>query len=300
MPIETPPSLVLEFAPNPSRLSEFAAAYVGPAGPAGPAGPTGPAGTVAEVTATAPVVSSGGATPVISMPAATPVADGYMTSADKTTVDNLGGMAFQNPDSVVLEGSPTLPKTSGVGIKLDPLDPTFGWRDITAPVDVRGFGGNDPDFVVYGATSIRQYSFSASADKEVFLVFHIPHDWVFGTAIHFHAHWSNAAAVPNTGNVVWGFDYSFAKGFDQDSFPAVTSVTVTQASSSIRYRHMIAETEAVTIPGLEVDGLILVRGYRKASDPADTCTDAVFLHTMDIHYQSSNVATKNKAPNFYG
>ena len=51
---------------------------------------------------------------------------------------------------------------------------------------------------------------------------------------------------------------------------------------------------------MEVDGLILVRGYRDAGNVLDTCTDAVFLHTMDIHYQSTNMATKNKAPSFYG
>ncbi len=36
----------------------------------------------------------------------------------------------------------------------------------------------------------------------------------------------------------------------------------------------------------------------KAND-ADTCTDAVFLHTVDIHYQSTNVVIKNKVFNFY-
>jgi len=189
---------------------------------------------------------------------------------------------------------------SGEGIKVDLVNPTFGWRDLTADITARGTGAPDPTFAVYGATAMRQYQFSATTEQEVFLVYHVPHDWVPGTAIHFHAHWSNAAATPNTGNVVWGFDYSFAKGFNQEAFPAMTAITVTQASPATRYQHMVAETTAVTIATREVDGLILVRGYRKAADAADTCTDAVFLHTMDIHYQSSNMATKNKAPSFYG
>jgi len=192
-----------------------------------------------------------------------------------------------------------LPKTAGLGIKVDPDAPTFGWRDITSDPNVRGVGASDPTFAVYTGTVMRQYSFSATTEQEVFFTFHMPHDYVPGSAIYFHAHWSNAAATPNTGNVVWGFDYSFAKGFNQEAFPAFTSITVTQACPATRYRHNIAETTAVTIAGLEVDGLILVRGYRKAADAADTCTDAVFLHTMDIHYQSTNMATKNKAPSFY-
>ena len=46
---------------------------------------TGTSGTVTSVTGTAPVVSSGGATPAISMAAATTSVNGYLTSTDWTT-----------------------------------------------------------------------------------------------------------------------------------------------------------------------------------------------------------------------
>lgn len=200
----------------------------------------------------------------------------------------------------MLTNGAVFPKTSGTGIKIDPTSPAFGWRDLTADIIVRGTGANDPSFAQYGATSFYQYQLSATTMQQVFLVFHVPHDYVPGTQIYFHAHWSNAAATPNTGNVVWGFEYSFAKGFDQEAFPASATATVTQASPATRYRHMVAETTGVTITGLEVDGLILVRAYRDAAAGGDTCTDAVFLHTVDIHFQSTGyLTTKNKAPNFY-
>ena len=51
---------------------------------------TGTSGTVTSVTGTAPVVSSGGATPAISMPAATTSVNGYLTSTDWTTFNNKG------------------------------------------------------------------------------------------------------------------------------------------------------------------------------------------------------------------
>jgi hypothetical protein len=161
----------------------------------------------------------------------------------------------------------------------DPIDATFSFN-----------GG-----LAYALNGALQ--FSATVMQECFIVFHVPHDYVVGTDIHFHAHWSNAAVSPNTGTVIWAFDYSFAKGFNQAAFPAPTTVKVTQSCPATRYQHNIAETAAVTISGMEVDGLILVRCWRDAT--VDTCTDAVFLHTADIHYQSSNLATKNKAPNFY-
>lgn len=209
------------------------------------------------------------------------------------------GTAWRNVTDLELAGYLTLPKTSGYGIKVDETAPTFGWRDLTAPVDVRGVGGNDPAFAVYTGTTLRAFQFSATVMNEVFFVYHVPHDYVPGTNIYFHAHWSNAAAVPNTGNVVWSFDYSFSKGFSQAAFPAVSTATVIAASPATRYTHNVSETAAVTIASMEIDGLILVRAYRDAANASDTCTDDVFLHTCGIHYQSSNMATKNKAPNFY-
>lgn len=208
-----------------------------------------------------------------------------------TAKADLAGAAFT--------GNIVLPKATNTGIQIDPVIPAWGWRDITSDINARGTGANDPAFAVYTGTNFYAYSFSATVMQQVFMVFHIPHDYVPGTDIYLHTHWSNAAATPNTGNVVWGFEYSFAKGHSQAAFPAGQTATVTQACHATRYWHHIAETAPITIPGLEVDGLIMVRVYRDAAAVADTCTDAVFLHTADIHYQSTNMATKGKAPNFY-
>jgi len=60
------------------------------AGAGTPTWATPTSGTVTSVTGTAPVVSSGGATPAISMPAATTSVNGYLTSTDWTTFNNKG------------------------------------------------------------------------------------------------------------------------------------------------------------------------------------------------------------------
>jgi len=46
---------------------------------------------------------------------------------------------------------------------------------------------------------------------------------------------------------------------------------------------------------LEDDGLFLVRADLATS----TSTDNPFLHFVDIHYQSTGIPTKNRAPDFY-
>jgi hypothetical protein len=80
------------------------------------------AGAVTGVTATAPVVSSGGTAPVISMPAATTSANGYLTSTDWNTFNSkqpagsylTNGGALGTPSSGTATNLTGLPLTTGV------------------------------------------------------------------------------------------------------------------------------------------------------------------------------------------
>ena len=84
--------------------------------------------------------------------------------------------------------------------------------------------------------------------------------------------------------------------------------TVTQTASGTQYQHMIAEVQiSAATPGatqidsddIEVDGIIIARIYRNPGDAADTLNQAPYLFLTDLHYQSTNIATKAKAPDFY-
>ncbi len=178
----------------------------------------------------------------------------------------------------------------------------IGWRDLVGNPTVRGVGAADPDWkAITGLTGMWGYSFSASTMQQIWFTFHLDHDYAPGTPIYLHVHWLNAAAVPNTGNVRWGLQYTYARGHQQQAFPAATTVYVTQAAQSTRYMHMIAEVaDADVVPStnLQTDGLLLVRAFRDAANAGDTCTDEVFMLTMDCHYQSDRHATRNKAPDF--
>ena len=179
----------------------------------------------------------------------------------------------------------------------------FVWRDLIGQIDTRGTGTNDPAWtLITGSTSMWAHVFSATVMQQFWTTFHINHDWA-GTPIYPHIHWFNAAAAPNTGNVVWGFEYVVAKGHNQQAFPltATTTVYVTQACPATRYQHMIAEValaDVIPITNIEVDSLIHMRVFRDATNVADTCTDQVFGLMADCHYQASQIGTKNKAPNF--
>jgi hypothetical protein len=214
--------------------------------------------------------------------------------------------------AIDVNGNLLLPKTSGIGIKVDLATPTFGWKDLLGEIKILSPGANDPTLAVF-RDSVRAFSFSNAVVNEVHLHYHIPHDYLPGSDIFIHFHWSQnvvdtggPAGVP--GDVKWQAEVTYAKGHNQAAFPASFTTSVVQTASGTQYRHMLAEVQlsaaspsATQIDSdiLEPDGLIIVRGFRNPADGADTLNQVPFLHFVDIHYQSTGLATKQKAPDFY-
>ena len=204
-------------------------------------------------------------------------------------------------------GDIIVPKTSGVGIKVDTASPTFGWADLLGQVHARGTGATDPSWATY-QVGIKQFQFSVN--DEIWNEFHIPHDYLPGSNIYIHAHWSHNATTVTGGTVTWGFEFTYAKGHNQAAFFTPITPTKSGNASTVQYRHMIHEIAISSAsPGalemntslLEVDGLILVRTYLSANNMtvSSGLAPEPFLHYVDLHYQTTNIGTKNKIPNFY-
>jgi len=161
--------------------------------------------------------------------------------------------------------------------------------------------------VIYNGGVSGEYAFTAN--DLVDFVFHIPHDYVPGTDIYFHIHWShNGTAI--SGNAVFDVFHTYAKGHNQANFPAEKLVSVTYTTTDItttpQYRHRIDEvivsgaTATATLMArgvLEPDGVF--KGAMRLNTLPSITGGSLFVHTMDLHYQSTNMATKQKVPNFY-
>jgi hypothetical protein len=259
--------------------------------------------------------TSGGQSASIRNPQATSRAMQFNTTAFAMMIDSSGnvGIGTTTPQDLLhVQGNTRtttliVSKASGEGIKVDTITPTFGWRDLTGLVTIRGIGSTDPSFNVF-RNNIRQQQFSVN--DECFLEFHMPHDYAPGTDIYIHPHWSHNSAVVTGGSVTWTCESTYSKGHNQAAFPASVLIDCTQNASTTQYQHMVSESQASTAGGgaallnttnLEVDGVILVRVYLKtnAITVSGGGVPEPFLHFVDIHYQSSNISTKAKAPNFY-
>lgn len=179
----------------------------------------------------------------------------------------------------------------------------YVWRDNLAELSSAGIGGggNAPLWATFvGSTGA--YSFSASVLKELFITFHIDHDYARGTKLYPHIHWT--ADTADTGVARWGFEFTVAKGHQQEAFPATTTIYVEQAFTGAAFTHMIGEaSEADAIDGetlgIEPDTVVVMRVFRDAADPADTLTAAAFGLFADLHYQADRRGTPFKSPDFY-
>jgi hypothetical protein len=178
------------------------------------------------------------------------------------------------------------------------VGPDVGWDDITADLSAgKAVGANAPTWATF-RDGLSAYRFDAGTMNEIWVTFHVKHDYREGTNVYPHIHW--APNTTSTGVVRWGFEYSVQKGHQQGAFPASTTVYVNDTiSANSQYMHRVAEVaDGDAFDALEADSLILMRIFRDAADAADTFPDAVFGLTADIHFQGDRQFTPNKAPPF--
>lgn len=197
------------------------------------------------------------------------------------------------------KGSPLTPGEADANLDLLETRTGEGWRDNIVQLDVQQGNPDAPVLNVFRG-NIKAYNFAAGQMTEAFASFHIDHDYMPGTALYPHIHWAITSTA--TGTVRWGIEYTYAKGHGQMAFGPTTTVYVEQAANGIAYTHFVAEvSDANAIPGtnVETDGIVLCRFFRDGAHVNDTLADDVFVFCVDLHYQCSQYATPNKAPDFF-
>ena len=200
------------------------------------------------------------------------------------------------------------PKASGYGIKVDTATPTYPWADMIGIFRIDTSA--PPTLAAFRGGFVRDYFFAAGQQLDV--VIHVPHDYAAGTNVFLHVHWShNGTAI--SGDFVATCRHIYAKGHNQEIFPAEKTVTVTYATVNIattpQYIHRIDEVQLSSSGGsatlmdtalIEPDGVFMIN-MDVTTIPTITGASqnkpSVFF--VDLHYQSTGIGTQAKAPNFY-
>lgn len=204
-------------------------------------------------------------------------------------------------------------KASGIGLRFDTTTPVYGWRDLVGQIIPRASGGPAPALGALRGTNLLSYAFSVN-DVIDNITYHIPHDYVPGSDMYMHVHWShNGTAISGT----LGINYfvSYCKGYNQTGQTFNSELTIPQsiATTNIatypRWSHNINEFLLTNSSGdtthlnrnlIEVDGLLLV-SLAVTSIPTITggLPNAPYILMVDIHYQSTGLPTKGRNIPFY-
>jgi len=182
------------------------------------------------------------------------------------------------------------------------IKPASGWQDITASLNSARVAGSKPPTWTAMIGGIYAWKFSATAENEAWISFHMPHDMALsypendGTfvapKIFPHIHWTPDGT--DTGTARFGFEWTYAKGYALDSFGATATIYVEQAADGTAMKHYIAETAddaAIQSADFETDGLLLLRIFRDGAHANDTLTDDCWITFMDLHYLSDGLLT---------
>ena len=88
-----------------------------------------------------------------------------------------------------------------------------GWNDLVSDVTIHT-GTNAPNWSNY-RDGLYGFAFSPDVMNECFVNFHLRHDYVDGTMVYPHVHWTHNTT--NTGTVRWGVEWTFARRGDAGS-----------------------------------------------------------------------------------
>ena len=198
-------------------------------------------------------------------------------------------------------------KAKGTGIKVDPDSPTTTWRDLLGNTAPKSGGANAPTLAVMRGGRTQSYFYSVGDRGDDW--YHIPHDWA-GTDLHLHVHWGhNGTSISGTFTVTCYLTYA-----KRDSiYQAEITTTISRGSLNLtlapQWCQRVDEIQLsaasptasqLDTDNIEVDGVIRLH-YEVTAIPTigGGSTNEPYIEYVDIHYESTNVGTKNKVADFY-
>jgi len=151
--------------------------------------------------------------------------------------------------------------------------------------------GNTPPIYAAFQGGIYGARFDAGVADEVYGSFEIPHDYREGGDLYVHAHWS--PTTTNTGNIVWGIEFSVANS--GETFLANDTKTGTPVPTpGIVGQHVFSNVYIIPGTLLKIGAIVAFRFFRQ-NGGTDTFTGNAFLHSIGVHYQIDTIGSRQIA-----
>jgi hypothetical protein len=148
-------------------------------------------------------------------------------------------------------------------------------------------GSTPPAFAAF-LGGIYTFRFDAGSADEVHGAVELQHDYREGSNLVFHVHWS--PSTTNTGNIVWGVEYTVQNPNGVFAAPTTVAMTPAAASGTVA-RHQLNNIVTITGTGLKIGAILAFRLYRQ-NGGTDTFTGNAFLHSVGIHYECDTAGSR--------
>lgn len=148
-------------------------------------------------------------------------------------------------------------------------------------------GASAPTFAAF-QDGVWASRFDNAATNSVHGTIELQHDYVDGTDLELHLHWS--PTTTNTGDCKWGVEYTFANM--DATFPTTTTVTAVQAGSGTVNKHQYLTIATLSGIGLTKGAVMAFRLYRDGTHASDTFTGNAFLHRVALHYAVNKLGSE--------
>ena len=166
------------------------------------------------------------------------------------------------------------------------------WDDLRVPVESTGKGSTRaPGFGKFldngsGSQGIWVQWFDDGTEEELYFTVQLPHSYKLGSDIQPHIHW--VTKDDNTGDVVWGLEYSWANMGDTYSN---TNIITGTGSNSGSNNHHITSLGLISGTGKSFSSMLVCRIFRDASNSADTFSKDAGVLEVDFHFQVQSLGT---------
>jgi len=178
---------------------------------------------------------------------------------------------------------------------------SIGWQSSPGSIDTSGIG-NPPTKVAYKGL-FQANKFDPTFQQEFTVTFHMPHDYVPGTPIVPHGHILSDTA--STGVVRWGFDMTWASGFNANlggtptgeqifSAPATMYIEVNMTAAYQDTQLILEYPTPIYLTGLDSESVFIMRVFRDAAHINDTYPDGVYLLRVGLYYQCQGFGSVNR------
>jgi hypothetical protein len=187
-------------------------------------------------------------------------------------------------DSLTLTGNDALTLTGDATV----------WDDMTIPVEqVFIPGAKAPSWEAFSAGYLLGFEYQAVAgnEEEVAFTRQIPHDYLEGSDIIPHVHWS--PETDDSATARWCLEYEWRN--IGGTYSSTTTVCADQAIDTEASDHVVTGlSSGIDGTGMTISSELICRLYRNSSHVNDDFDDKALLIEFDFHYQIDSQGSRTE------